>query len=148
RRRPARRRLSRPLHLGHRLAASQHAGRGSRRRAHRGHDPAHRADGGTATQAAGYQPRAPLLVRLSAPATGEYSVLFEPICRRAALIVIAAVVAQAAPAAAQEEEDGWRYRVSAGAQVRPQYPGADEVSPLPMFDVDRARGDEPFRFEA
>ncbi|MEO6153889.1 MAG: MipA/OmpV family protein [Croceibacterium sp.] len=53
----------------------------------------------------------------------------------------------AAPAAAQDKAP-WRYRVTAGAQVKPQYPGADQVSVQPMFDLDRARGDTPFEFEA
>ncbi|WP_439648380.1 MipA/OmpV family protein [Croceibacterium aestuarii] len=52
-----------------------------------------------------------------------------------------------APANAQDK-DPWRYRVAAGAQVKPQYPGADGVALKPMIDVDRARGDAPFEFEA
>jgi len=38
--------------------------------------------------------------------------------------------------------------VTLGAQVKPQFPGADEVKVLPMVDLDRARGDAPFKFEA
>ena len=64
-----------------------------------------------------------------------------------AALLAAAGTLPAVPAAAQDE-GGFRYRVTVGAQAKPQYPGADDVSFLPMFDIDRARGDEPFRFEA
>ena len=53
----------------------------------------------------------------------------------------------AVPAAAQDSEPT-RYRVTLGAQVKPQFPGADDVKVQPMFDFDRARGDAPFEFEA
>lgn len=56
-------------------------------------------------------------------------------------------VSVAVPAAAQELEP-YRYRVTAGAQVKPTYPGADQVSILPFGDIDRVRGDAPFEFEA
>jgi outer membrane scaffolding protein for murein synthesis (MipA/OmpV family) len=35
-----------------------------------------------------------------------------------------------------------------GPQVQPSYPGSDELSFRPLFGVDRARGDDPFPFEA
>ncbi|MGX7894156.1 MipA/OmpV family protein [Tsuneonella sp. HG222] len=41
-----------------------------------------------------------------------------------------------------------RYRVTAGAQVKPQHPGADSVDVLPYFDLDREKGSTQFRFEA
>ena len=49
------------------------------------------------------------------------------------------------PAAAQ---DGERVRVALGPQLTPSYPGADGVSLRPFIDVFRAKGDEPFVFEA
>ncbi|MEO6041567.1 MAG: MipA/OmpV family protein [Croceibacterium sp.] len=62
-------------------------------------------------------------------------------------VALLSALAIAAPAAGQDKQP-WRYRVTAGPQVKPQYPGADQVSILPMFDIDRARGDTPFEFEA
>lgn len=53
----------------------------------------------------------------------------------------------AAPAAAQDLEP-YRYRVTAGAQIKPSYPGADEVSIQPLVDLDRVRGDAQFEYEA
>jgi MipA family protein len=53
----------------------------------------------------------------------------------------------ATPAVAQEKEPR-RYRVGLGAQVTPAYPGADEVRFGPYINVDIARGDMPFGFEA
>jgi MipA family protein len=55
----------------------------------------------------------------------------------------------ALPAHAQEQDDRpWRYRFALGPQVTPSYPGADTVRLSPLIDVDRARGDDPFPFEA
>lgn len=65
--------------------------------------------------------------------------------RYAVVLLVGAGVAT--PAAAQELEP-YRYRITAGAQIRPTYPGADQVSIAPLFDLDRARGDNPFEFEA
>lgn len=47
-----------------------------------------------------------------------------------------------------QNTDGYRVRVGAGAQVRPEWPGADDYRILPLFDIDIARGDNIFRFEA
>lgn len=55
-------------------------------------------------------------------------------------------VSCAVPAAAQEAP--YRYRVTAGVQLEPAYPGADDVAIRPMVDLDRTRGDTPFEFEA
>jgi MipA family protein len=49
-------------------------------------------------------------------------------------------------AAAQERTT--RTRVVLGPQLVPSYPGADGVSVRPLIDVSRARGDDPFLFEA
>jgi outer membrane scaffolding protein for murein synthesis (MipA/OmpV family) len=54
----------------------------------------------------------------------------------------------ATPALAQEQKEPRRYRVGLGAQVTPSYPGADEVRFGPFVNVDIARGDTPFGFEA
>jgi outer membrane protein len=52
------------------------------------------------------------------------------------------------PAAAQDEEAPRRTRVGIGAQLVPSYPGADSHNVIPLFDLSRTRGDEPFIFEA
>ncbi|MFL6729449.1 MAG: MipA/OmpV family protein [Sphingomicrobium sp.] len=41
-----------------------------------------------------------------------------------------------------------RVRVGLGAQVRPEYIGADDTEVAPLWDIDIARGDNPFKFEA
>lgn len=51
-------------------------------------------------------------------------------------------------ASAQETKEPRRYRVGLGAQVTPSYPGADKVRFGPFINVDIARGDTPFAFEA
>lgn len=53
-----------------------------------------------------------------------------------------------APAGAQEQEVPSRTRVGLGVQLVPSFPGSDEVSPQPLFDLARAQGDQPFEFEA
>lgn len=62
-------------------------------------------------------------------------------------LALLAVVATAAPAQAQEE-GARRVRIGLGAQVTPSYPGADDVRFGPFINVDIARGDTPFMFEA
>ena len=58
----------------------------------------------------------------------------------------------ACPAAAQdappEGKEPYRYRIAAGAQWTPRYPGADDLQPSVMPNFDRVRGDTPFKFEA
>lgn len=52
-------------------------------------------------------------------------------------------------AAAQAKDDRpSRYRVSLGAEVVPSYPGADHQRVQPIVNLDRARGDDQFAFEA
>ncbi|WP_300973351.1 MipA/OmpV family protein [Sphingomonas sp. LHG3406-1] len=65
------------------------------------------------------------------------------------LILACAVLATAvaAPAYAQENED-LRVRVGIGAQVRPEFVGAEDREVGPLFDIDVARGDKPFQIEA
>jgi outer membrane protein len=66
---------------------------------------------------------------------------------RAALAI--ALLASTAPAFAQEEDQRpRRTRIALGPQLVPSFPGADEVSIRPLVDVARARGDDPFAFEA
>ena len=38
--------------------------------------------------------------------------------------------------------------MAAGAHIYPSYPGSDDFDVGPMLDIDRARGDEVYRFEA
>lgn len=63
------------------------------------------------------------------------------------LLASAAAVLATSPAQAQDKED-LRVRVGAGAQLRPEFYGADKTELAPLFDVDIARGSKPFRFEA
>jgi outer membrane protein len=71
--------------------------------------------------------------------------------RGASLAAGALAIALAASARAQDaaaEGEPYRYRVTAGAQWTPRYPGADDLQPSVFPNFDRARGDEPFKFEA
>lgn len=57
----------------------------------------------------------------------------------------------ASPVLAQEEappREPLRTRIYVGPQVSPATPGAKDLSFGPFFDVSRARGDDPFDFEA
>jgi outer membrane protein len=67
--------------------------------------------------------------------------------------VIFATLVIATPAAAQlegepPEREPLRTRVYLGPQLSPATPGAKDLSFGPFLDVARARGDEPFEFEA
>jgi len=64
-------------------------------------------------------------------------------------ILIPAIVAIifASPANAQDN-DNHRVRVGLGGQLRPEFIGAKDRKFGPLVDVDIARGDKPFRFEA
>lgn len=68
-----------------------------------------------------------------------------PACRSAALL---ALMFAAGPAFAQDDEEPRRTRIGLGAQLVPSYPGSDSLSVRPLVDVARARGDQPFAFEA
>lgn len=63
------------------------------------------------------------------------------------LIAFIGLVAAASAAPAQESKD-IRVRVGLGAQLRPDYYGADKTVVAPLFDLDIARGDNVFKFEA
>lgn len=53
----------------------------------------------------------------------------------------------ASPARAQDSDD-YRVRIGLGAQLQPEFIGADGTEVAPLWDVDIARGSNPFRFEA
>ena len=64
------------------------------------------------------------------------------------LLASAAALFAITPAHAQEGADDYRVRLGLGGQVRPQFPGAKDKEVVPYVDVDIARGDKPFGFEA
>lgn len=66
---------------------------------------------------------------------------------RLLLLAGAAVLFASTPVQAQDSDD-WRVRVGLGAQLRPEFIGADDTEVAPLFDVNIARGTDPFRFEA
>jgi outer membrane protein len=51
-------------------------------------------------------------------------------------------------AAFAQDTSDLRVRVTAGAELRPQYPGADKDKLGPLFDVSIAHGADPFKFKA
>src|SRR5688572_28617777 len=63
------------------------------------------------------------------------------------LLASAAALLASTPAQAEDKED-LRVRVGAGAQLQPEFKGADDTEWGPLIDVDIARGSNPFRFEA
>ena len=63
------------------------------------------------------------------------------------LLVSAAALLASPPALAQDKED-LRVRVGVGAQLQPEFKGADDAEWAPLWDIDIARGSKPFRFEA
>src|SRR3954465_11369963 len=64
------------------------------------------------------------------------------------LIASAALIYPCSAAFAQEAATGHRVRVGLGAQVRPEYVGADKSDIAPLFHVTIARGTDQFRFGA
>ena len=66
---------------------------------------------------------------------------------RSLLLAGAAIVTLSSPAAAQDADD-LRVRLGLGAQLRPEFIGADDYGVGPLVDLDFARGDNPFPFEA
>ena len=80
--------------------------------------------------------------------TGEHGLLSTSPFRQAAFAAGAFVLVMASPAFAQDDDGGsTRTRIGLGGQAHPNFPGSDEFDITPMFDFDRAKGDEPFRFE-
>jgi outer membrane protein len=66
---------------------------------------------------------------------------------RKLLIGLAAILPAWGAVQAQDNRD-IRVRVGAGAQVQPEYIGADSTNVAPLFSVSVARGTNPFRFSA
>ena len=65
-----------------------------------------------------------------------------------ALGALAAAILPASPVLAQDSEGALRVRPGVGAQIRPEYPGADSTEWAPYLKLSIARGDEPFGFGA
>ena len=63
------------------------------------------------------------------------------------LLACAALLSTMSPAQAQDSDD-LRIRAGLGAQVRPEFIGGENREIAPLFDIDIARGDDPFKFEA
>ena len=63
------------------------------------------------------------------------------------LLLATAASLLASPAHAQDKED-FRVRVGLGAQLKPEFVGADDRELGPLWDIDVAKGDNPFSFEA
>lgn len=62
-----------------------------------------------------------------------------------------ALLATGPAALAQEEGEDQRprrTRIALGPQLVPSFPGSKTLNVRPLFDIDRARGDDPFPFEA
>lgn len=64
------------------------------------------------------------------------------------LLLASAAALIASSAAYAQDGDDYRVRVGLGAQLQPEFPGADDTEVAPLFDLDVARGNDPFRFEA
>lgn len=61
------------------------------------------------------------------------------------LIAAAAVLPALSPAYAQDDSRDVRVRVGLGAQLQPEYVGADGTKLAPLFDFETARGTKEFR---
>ena len=59
-----------------------------------------------------------------------------------------AAFAQDAPPPETAKSRDLRVRVGLGAKVQPEYIGADKLDVGPLFDLDFARGSDPFKFES
>lgn len=65
---------------------------------------------------------------------------------RTLLLAGAAILTVSSPATAQDKKD-LRVRVGLGGQLTPEFIGSDDVELGPLWDIDVARGDNPFSFE-
>jgi outer membrane protein len=63
-------------------------------------------------------------------------------------LMAAAALVPAWSAVSAQEADDLRVRVGAGAQVRPDFIGADSTEVAPLWRVNIARGADPFKFNA
>ena len=63
---------------------------------------------------------------------------------------VAIAALSATPVLAQENsgEEPRRTRIALGPQITPSYPGSDDLSVRPFFDIARAADDDEFEFEA
>ena len=64
------------------------------------------------------------------------------------LLIAAAALCPAWSAAFAQDNDDLRVRVGLGAQIRPEFVGADKSAIGPLVDLDFARGGNQFAFEA
>jgi outer membrane protein len=64
------------------------------------------------------------------------------------ILLLAAALLVPSAAHAQEDKPDLRIRLGAGAQLLPEFKGSNDHEIGPMFDIDIARGEDPFRFEA
>jgi outer membrane protein len=68
---------------------------------------------------------------------------------RLPLLACAAALLASNPAQAEEgESKDFRVRVGLGGQLQPEFKGSDDTELAPLWDLDIARGTNPFRFEA
>jgi len=65
---------------------------------------------------------------------------------KALLLAGLAILTVSSPAAAQDKRD-LRVRVGLGGQLAPEFIGSDDVELGPLWDIDVARGENPFPFE-
>jgi MipA family protein len=63
------------------------------------------------------------------------------------LLGCAGLLAFSTPASAQDDDD-LRARIGLGGQLNPEFPGSEDHQLGPLFDLDLARGSNPFPFEA
>lgn len=63
-------------------------------------------------------------------------------------LLLASAALLTTSAAYAQDSDDYRVRIGLGAQLQPEFPGADDREVAPLFDLDVARGSDPFRFQA
>ena len=63
-------------------------------------------------------------------------------------MIAAVALGPAWSGAIAQQSDDTRVRVGLGAQLRPEFVGADHTEIAPLWDLDFARGDDEFAFEA
>lgn len=64
------------------------------------------------------------------------------------MLILAAAALPSWSAATAQDDNSVRVRIGAGAELRPQYPGADKDKVGPLFSVSFAHGSDPFKFKA
>lgn len=64
------------------------------------------------------------------------------------ILIFAAAALPAWSAAGAQDANDIRVRIGAGADLRPQYPGANNDKVGPLFSISFARGTAPFKFKA